>query len=181
MDGHFVPNISFGPQFVAAVRPHAKIPLDVHLMIERPDVYFPQFVKAGADRITVHVEAQHDVGDTLRKIRESGCRCGISINPDSDFRIVEPYLDQIDLILVMTVRPGFGGQAFMEAETMPKVAAAREWREKHNLGYHIQVDGGINTATVGTAALHGANVMVAGTSLFKADDMAASINAMRVA
>ena len=122
MDGHFVPNISFGPQFVAAVRPHAGLPLDVHLMVVRPDVYFPEFVKAGADRITVHIEAEHDVAETLKNIREAGCKCGLAINPDSDFSMVEPYLEQIDLMLVMTVRPGFGGQSFMETETMPKVA-----------------------------------------------------------
>ncbi|MDF1813967.1 MAG: ribulose-phosphate 3-epimerase [Verrucomicrobiales bacterium] len=181
MDGHFVPNISFGPQFVAAVRPRTGLTLDVHLMIERPDVYFPEFVKAGADRITVHVEAQHDVGDTLKKIRGSGCKCGLAINPDSDFALVEPWLDQIDLLLVMTVRPGFGGQAFMEAETMPKVAAGKAWRQKHGLSYHIEVDGGIDTETVAIAGAHGANVMVAGTSLFKAADMAESIELMREA
>jgi ribulose-phosphate 3-epimerase len=179
MDGHFVPNISFGPQFVAAIRPHATVPLDVHLMIERPDLYYPAFVKAGADRITVHVEAQHDVGDTLQKIRASGCRCGLAINPDSSFRLVEPFLDQIDLLLVMTVRPGFGGQEFMEAATMPMVAAAREWRQKHSLHYHIQVDGGIAPQTAAIAAAHGANVMVAGTSLFQVQDIAASIQLMR--
>lgn len=181
MDGHFVPNISFGPQFVAAVRPHAGLPLDVHLMIERPDVYLPAFVKAGADRITVHVEAEHNVSDTLKKIREAGCKCGLAINPDSHFHTVEPYLDQIDLLLVMTVRPGFGGQAFMEEETMPKVAAGRDWRRKHDLHYHIEVDGGIDTATVAIAAAHGANVMVAGTSLFRAKDMAESVEMMRLA
>ncbi len=181
MDGHFVPNISFGPQFVAAIRPHAGMPLDVHLMIERPDIYFPAFVKAGADRITVHVEAQHDVSDTLQRIRDSGCKCGLAINPDSAFSLAEPILDQIDLMLVMTVRPGFGGQAFMEDETMPLVAAARDWRQKKGLNYHIQVDGGIDTRTVAVAAAHGANVMVAGTSLFHARDMAETIRMMRQA
>jgi len=179
MDGHFVPNISFGPQFVAAIRPHTGMTLDVHLMIERPDVYLKEFIKAGADRITVHIEAQHDVGDTLKKIRAAGLGCGLAINPDSDFSSVEPFLDQIDLMLVMTVRPGFGGQAFMEQETMPKVAAARDFRTKHNLNYHIQVDGGIDLQTVSTAAANGANVMVAGTSLYRAENMTESIEIMR--
>ncbi len=181
MDGHFVPNISFGPQFVGAVRPHTGMTLDVHLMLERPDVYFPRFVEAGADRITVHIEVDHDVGATLAAIREAGCGCGLAINPDSDFASVEPYLDQIDLMLVMTVRPGFGGQAFMESETMPKVRAARDWRRKHNLSYHIQVDGGIDGQTVAIAGENGANVMVAGTSLFKAPDMPEAVEQMRLA
>lgn len=179
MDGHFVPNISFGPQFVAAIRPHTGLTLDVHLMIERPDVYLNEFIKAGANRITVHVEAQHDVPDTLKKIRDAGLGCGLAINPDSDFALVEPFLDQIDLMLVMTVRPGFGGQAFMEQETMPMVAAARDWRTKHNLKYHIQVDGGIDQQTVNIAAANGANVMVAGTALYRAENMAESIQTMR--
>ena len=119
MDGHFVDNISFGPQYVEAVRPHTQVPLDVHLMIERPDHYWPRFVKAGADNITVHVEAQHEVGKTLAEIREAGCRCGLALSPDTPFSDVEPFLEAIDLLLVMTVRPGFGGQSFMAAETMP--------------------------------------------------------------
>lgn len=181
MDGHFVPNISFGPQFVAAVRPYAGVPLDVHLMIDRPDIYFPEFVKAGADRITVHIEANHEVADTLQKIREAGCSAGLAINPDSDFGLVEPFLDQIDLLLVMTVRPGFGGQAFMEKETMPMVAAASAAREQRGLAYHIEVDGGIDTQTVAIAGANGANVMVAGTSLFRAANMSETIKEMRSA
>lgn len=181
MDGHFVPNLSFGPQFVEAARPHAGVTLDVHLMITRPDHYLPAFVKAGADRITVHVEADHDVAATLATIRESGCRCGLAISPDTPFSNVEPFLDQVDLLLVMTVRPGFGGQSFMEEETMPKVAAARDWRRRHDLAYHIEVDGGIDTRTVAIAAANGANVMVAGTSLFQAPNMAEAIERMRLA
>lgn len=180
MDGHFVDNISFGPQFVAAVRPHTRLFLDVHLMIVKPDHYFPRFVRAGAQNITVHVEADHDVSATLAAIRAAGCRCGLAFNPDTPFSAVEPYLGQIDLLLVMTVRPGFGGQAFMEAETMPKVAAARAAREERGLAYHIEVDGGIDRRTALIAASHGANVMVAGTSLFGAPDMAVAVKEMRV-
>jgi ribulose-phosphate 3-epimerase len=179
MDGHFVDNISFGPNFVKCVRPHTSLPLDVHLMIEYPDHYFPRFVKAGASRITVHVEAQHDVAATLRDIRAAGCGCGLAVSPDTEFEEASPYLDQIDLLLVMTVRPGFGGQAFMEVETMPKVAKAREERERRGLNYHIQVDGGIDSRTVQIAARHGANVMVAGTSLFGRTDMGAAIRELR--
>ncbi len=181
MDGHFVPNISFGPQFVGAIRPHCPIPLDVHLMIERPDRHYPAFVSAGADRITVHVEADHDVAGTLGAIRDAGCACGLAINPNSSFERVLPYLGMIDLLLVMTVRPGFGGQAFMREETMPTVAAARQHREREGLGYHIEVDGGIDLETVAIAAEHGANVMVAGTSLFGAADMGPVVERMRAA
>jgi len=179
MDGHFVPNISFGPQFVKAVRPHSELPLDVHLMITRPDVYLTRFLEAGADRITVHIEADYEVAETLGAIRKAGRKSGLAISPDTDFREVEPFLAQIDLLLVMTVRPGFGGQSFMEDETMPKVAAAREHREDRGLDFHIEVDGGIDSDTVAIAARYGANVMVAGTSVFRAADMAAAIEQLR--
>jgi len=180
MDGHFVDNISFGPEFVKFVRKCTALPLDVHLMVERPDHYFPRFVDAGVQNITVHVEANHDVADTLAKIRAAGCTCGLAINPDTDFSHLIHYLDQIDLLLVMTVRPGFGGQPFMETETMPKVAAARAERAVRGLTYHIEVDGGIDLRTVHIAAAHGANVMVAGTTVFKAPDIADAIEALRV-
>jgi ribulose-phosphate 3-epimerase len=179
MDGIFVENISFGPQFVRAVRPHTELTLDVHLMITHPDRYISQFVKAGSDRITVHVEAEHDIAATLRAIRDFGKQCGLALNPATPFDAVVPYLDQIDLLLVMTVVPGFGGQSFMEEETMPKVSAARDYREEHGLSYHIEVDGGIEQQTVHIAGENGANVMVAGTSLFGAEDMAGAITAMR--
>lgn len=179
MDGHFVENISFGPQFVGAVRPHTKLTLDVHLMITRPDKYLPMFIKAGADRITVHVEADHDVSATLKSIREAGLKCGLALNPATPFEDVVPYLDQIDLLLVMTVVPGFGGQSFMEKETMPKVAAAKEFREANGLAYHIEVDGGIDQETVKIAGENGANVMVAGTSLYGKPDMKSAIEGMR--
>lgn len=179
MDGHFVDNISFGPQFVKAARQHTTLPLDVHLMIERPDRYLPSFVEAGADNITVHVEANHDVGDTLDRIRLAGLNCGLAINPDTAFERVVPFLHQIDILLVMTVRPGFGGQEFLEGLTMPKVAAAKKARDENNYGFNIEVDGGINAETVHVAAAAGANVMVSGTSLFRADDMPAAISAFR--
>lgn len=179
MDGHFVENISFGPQFVAAVRPHTELTLDVHLMISKPDKYLSDFLDAGADRITVHVEAEHDVATTLRSIREAGRKCGLAFNPATGFDEVRPFLDQVDLLLVMTVVPGFGGQAFMEKETMPKAELARDFRAENGLAYHIEVDGGIDQDTVGIAAAHGANVMVAGTSLYGAPDMAAAIERMR--
>lgn len=178
MDGHFVDNISFGPQFVEALTTTNDFFYDVHLMIERPDHFLDRFIRAGADSITVHVEAHHDVAETLRRIRAAGLRAGLSLRPETDFSRVEPFLGQIDLLLVMTVVPGFGGQKFM-SERLPVCAAAREWRERHGASYHIQVDGGIYPDTAHLAREHGANVLVAGTALFGAEDMAAAIRALR--
>ena len=177
MDGHFVDNISFGPAFVDAAARVATVPLDVHLMIERPDHYFPRFAKS-ARHITVHVEAQHDVAQTLAAIRAAGCTCGIALRPATPFESLVPYLAQIDLLLVMTVVPGFGGQSFMH-EMMPKVRAAAAARARLGLGYRIQVDGGITTATAPVAIENGADTLVAGTSVFAAADPAAAIRVMR--
>jgi ribulose-phosphate 3-epimerase len=179
MDGHFVDNISFGPDLIAAVHATNDIFLDVHLMISRPDHYLPRFVEAGSDLITVHVEAEHDVADTLKRIRAAGCQAGLAINPATPLEEAEPYLELLDLLLVMTVVPGFGGQSFMGEETMPKVAEARAIRAERGLGYHIEVDGGIGVETARIAANYGANVFVAGSSTFRAPDMAAAIAAMR--
>lgn len=180
MDGHFVDNISFGPAMVAAVRqsePEAF--LDVHLMITRPDHYLPRFIKAGANMISIHVEdPQFDVGETLRRIREAGCKAGLVLNPATPLAEALPYLDKIDLLLCMTVVAGFGGQSFME-EVMPKVAMAAKLREERGLSFHIEVDGGIAVNTVEIAAAAGADVFVAGSSTFNAPDMAAAILALR--
>ncbi len=178
MDGHFVDNISFGPATVAAIRSRTEIPLDVHLMISRPDHYFPRFVEAGAQTITVHVEAEHDVAQTLQDIRAAGCKAGLCLNPPTPFERVEPYLGMIDLLLVMTVNPGFGGQKFMR-DMMAKVSAAADQRAHEGYGYHIEVDGGINVATAAEARQAGANVFVAGTSVFGQPDYAAAIQALR--
>jgi len=177
MDGHFVDNISFGPAVVDAVHKASALPVDVHLMIDRPDHYFSRFTRS-ATNITVHVEADHDVAKTLRGIREAGCAAGLSLRPATPFEKIVPYLDQIDLLLVMTVEPGFGGQPFME-EMMEKVRAAAEYRGKHGLGYHIEVDGGITEKTAPISIQSGANVLVAGTSVFGAKDMAAAIKSLR--
>ncbi len=178
MDGHFVDNLSFGPGIVRGVAKAAPAYLDVHLMIERPDRYWPPFAEAGASGITVHVEAEHDVGDTLRAIRKGGYRTGLALRPATPFRAAEPFLAEIDLLLVMTVEPGFGGQAFLR-EMLPKIAAARAMRERLGLGYDIEVDGGIEAASAGEAVRAGANVLVAGSWLFKAADMAAAIRELR--
>jgi len=180
MDGHFVDNISFGPAVVQAVHETNDIFLDVHLMISQPDHFLPRFVAAGADLITVHVEAHHDVGTTLRRIREAGCKAGLALNPATPLEEAEPFLDQIDLLLCMTVVPGFGGQAFMD-EVLPKVAAAAKWRDERGLSFHIEVDGGLDALTAARCAAAGANVMVAGSSTFRAPDMAAAVRAIREA
>jgi len=180
MDGHFVDNISFGPAVVATVRKQTALPLDVHLMIEHPDHYVPRFVEAGADSITVHVEpeAKHDVAQTLRAIRAAGCGAGLSLNPATPFEAIEPYLTQIDLLLVMTVHPGFGGQAF-RPEMMERVNRARDWREAHQATLHIEVDGGINAATAKLSIENGADVLVAGTSICRTEDYAQAIRELR--
>lgn len=180
MDGHFVDNISFGPAVCAAVRRATNAFLDVHLMISRPDHYLPRFLEAGPDLVTVHEEADHDVAETLRRIREAGAQAGLALNPATDLSAVEPHLGQIDLLLCMTVVPGFGGQAFLP-EVLEKIAAAAEIRRTRGLAFHIEVDGGINAQTAALCSAAGANVMVAGSSTFRASDMAAAIHAIREA
>ncbi|PYK56302.1 MAG: ribulose-phosphate 3-epimerase [Verrucomicrobia bacterium] len=176
MDGHFVDNISFGPEIVGRVRGLTSLPLDVHLMIEHADHYVPRFIKAGANSITVHVEpeAKHSVTETLRQIRDAGCRAGLTLNPETPFDLVEPFLDKIDMLLVMTVHPGFGGQSF-RADQMQKVKRARSLSSTIN----IEVDGGINVETARVSVENGANVLVAGTSIFHAPDYAKAIRELR--
>ena len=182
MDGNFVDNISFGPALIQAVHETNDVFLDVHLMIARPDHYLSRFVSAGADMVTVHVEpeAQHDVATTLKAIRDAGCKAGLALNPATPFETVVPFLADIDMLLVMTVVPGFGGQSFME-DMMAKVEAGVKYRTENNLTYHIQVDGGIGTETAAIAAQAGANVLVAGSSTFGAPDMAAAVQSIREA
>ena len=180
MDGQFVDNISFGPGMVKTIRGLTTLPLDVHLMIERADHYVPRFIEAGANSITVHVEpeAKHEIGKTLRAIREAGCRVGLTLNPETPFAFVEPHLPTIDLLLVMTVHPGFGGQTF-EPEMMEKVRRARDLRSSLGMRYALEVDGGITTETARFSIENGADVIVAGTAIFKTSDYAASIRALR--
>ncbi len=180
MDGHFVDNISFGPAIVGFVRKQTNLPLDVHLMIEHADHYVPRFVDAGANSITVHVEseAKHDVEKTLQQIRDAKCRVGLTLNPDTDFKLVEPFLDGIDMLLIMTVHPGFGGQSF-RPEQMDKVKRAAKWNESRSRKIDIEVDGGINAETARVSIENGANVLVAGTSIFKMDDYAKAIRDLR--
>ena len=180
MDGHFVDNISFGPALVGMVRKHTQLPLDVHLMIQHADHYLPRFIEAGANSITVHVEpeAEHEVGKSLAMIREAGCSVGLTLNPATPFEAVEPYLTTVDLLLVMTVHPGFGGQAF-RPEMMEKVRRAKQWREANGGKLQIEVDGGINADTAKLSVANGANILVAGTSVFRAPDYAEAIRELR--
>jgi ribulose-phosphate 3-epimerase len=180
MDGHFVDNISFGPDVVQLARKETALPLDVHLMIEHPDHYVPRFVKAGANSITVHVEpeAKHEVQKTLRQIRDGGCRAGLTLNPETRIEMIEPFLGQFDMLLVMTVHPGFGGQPF-RADQMEKVRRAAKWNESRRQKIDIEVDGGINPKTARISIENGANVLVAGTSIFRSDDYAKVIRELR--
>ena len=180
MDGHFVDNISFGPDVVRLVRKETSLPLDVHLMIEHADHYVPRFVKAGANSITVHVEpeAKHDVLETLRKIQDAGCRAGLTLNPETPIEMIEPFLDKFDMLLVMTVHPGFGGQPF-RADQMEKVRRAAKWNQSREHKIDIEVDGGINPETARISIENGANVLVAGTAIFRSDNYAKVIRELR--
>lgn len=169
MDGHFVPNISFGPQVVADLRPRTKLHFDVHLMLSHPDRYVAAFARAGAERLTVHVEADHDVAKTLAAIKAAGLRAGVAMNPDADPRRVLPFLGDVDLVLCMTVFPGFGGQAFMPSvlDSIRFVAAERAMR---GANFRLEVDGGIDVETGRLCRAAGADTFVAGTAFFKAPD-----------
>jgi ribulose-phosphate 3-epimerase len=179
MDGHFVPNLTFGPLLVEAINRVASVALDAHLMIENPGKYLGAFADAGADIITVHVEADGvDVKRDLRTIRDAGRHAGLSYNPDRTIEDAEPYLDAIDLLLVMSVFPGFGGQSFIES-VLPGIEKAASIREQRGLDFAIEIDGGINPETAVRARDAGADILVAGTAVFRQDDYAAAIAAIR--
>jgi len=174
MDGMFVPNITVGPLVVEALRPLSRIVFDVHLMIEKPVRYVNAFADAGADILTVHTEAEGEIREAIKAIKDRGLRAGISLNPGTPFSAVEKYLDEVDVLLVMTVQPGFGGQSFRE-EGLPKITAAGRYAEECNPGLEISVDGGINRETGRRCAEAGATVLAAGSYLFRMDDMASEI------
>ena len=178
MDGHFVPNLSFGPQVVKAIRPLTKLFFDVHLMCSEPEILLEPFAKAGADETIVHVELGERVPSLIRKIKALGKKVGLAINPPTAIAAVQPFLEQIDLLLVMTVNPGFGGQEFMP-ECLPKIQQAQAWRHEKNLSYRISVDGGINDQTAAECARAGADTFVAGTSLFGARSLKVAVSNMR--
>jgi ribulose-phosphate 3-epimerase len=178
MDGHFVPNISFGPQVVKAVRPFAKLFFDVHLMCAKPEILLESFAKAGADEMIIHVELGEQIPSLIWKIKSLGKKVGLAINPPTAISEVEPFLEKIDLLLVMTVNPGFGGQEFIH-ETVPKIQQVETWRREKNLRYRISVDGGINHETAAECARAGADTFVAGTSLFGARSLKNAVKKMR--
>ena len=177
MDGHFVPNISFGPQVVADLRPLTRLHFDVHLMLSHPDRYVAAFAKAGAERLTVHVEAEHDMAKTLAAIRSAGLKAGIAMNPDADPRRVLPFLNDVDLVLCMTVFPGFGGQSFMPS-VLPSLRLIAAERARLGLEFRLEVDGGINVETGRLCRDAGADTLVAGTAFFKAPDRPAFVRAL---
>ncbi len=178
MDGHFVPNISFGPAVVKAIRPCTKLFFDVHLMCSKPEILFQPFADAGADQMIIHAELGDQVMPLLWKIKSLGKKVGLAINPPTAIGMVQPFLDKIDSLLIMTVNPGFGGQPFIY-ETLPKIQQAAEWRRERKLGFNIEVDGGINFQTAAECARVGADTFVAGTSLFGQRNMKAAVKKMR--
>jgi len=178
MDGHFVPNITIGPMIVKAVRRVTDLPLDVHLMISNPDFFVEEFVKAGADMITVHAEAVDHLHRSIQHIRKAGARPAVSLNPASPLQMIEYVLDDLGMVLLMTVNPGFGGQAFIPG-VIPKIENLREIIDKRGLDTELQVDGGIGPKTIGPVSSAGANVFVAGSAIFHSDNYAETIRLMR--
>jgi len=174
MDGPFVPNITFGPDVVAAVHDASSLPLDTHLMISEPDEYLERFAKAGSSVLSIHIEARPDPRATLKAIRDLGVKAGLVLNPPTPFAAVEPYLGSIDLLLVMSVNPGFSGQSFIP-DVLSKVQQARDWRAEHGAAFEIEMDGGINPDTVKSAWDAGTDVVVAGAAVMRQADYAAAI------
>jgi ribulose-phosphate 3-epimerase len=174
MDGVFVPNLSFGPTVIKHVRPYTSLPFDVHLMIVRPERYLKQFAEAGADLITVHVEASDQVVESLDTIHVLGKRAGVSVNPETAFERAIPHLDKVDLLLIMSVHPGFGGQSFIP-DAVPKIREAVRLKKENGYRYEIEVDGGINRHTAKVCIDAGATVLVAGNALFGQADMGAEL------
>jgi len=178
MDGHFVPNLSFGPQTVADLRPKSKLFFDVHLMLDNPQDFVEAFISAGADQVSIHVEPDYDIESTLEKIRSLGAKPGIVLNPKTDFQTVLPYLDKIDIALAMTVQPGFGGQSF-DHSVLEKTASIDAYRAENSLDFRIQVDGGINLETAQLCRNAGVDTFVAGTAFFNSEDRSGFLKAIQ--
>jgi ribulose-phosphate 3-epimerase len=177
MDGHFVPNLTFGPQTVAALRQRSRLYFDVHLMLDEPQRFIEPFAKAGADNISIHVEPAYDHRATLARVRSLGCRCGLVLNPDTPAAAAEPFLGEVDLVLVMTVQPGFGGQAFRR-DVLPKIERLAAWRRERGLAFRLEVDGGVDLVTGPDCRAAGADTFVVGTAFFRAPDPAAVARAV---
>ena len=180
MDGHFVPNITIGPLVVEALRPKSKLVFDVHLMIEHPDEYVEDFVKAGADIISIHAEACPHLHRSIQNIKAHGVKAAVALNPATPLSAIEYVLENLDMVLLMTVNPGFGGQKFIP-EVLPKISDLRSWIKKLGLHTEIQVDGGVTPELAGTIAKAGATVLVAGSAIFHSPDIAAAVKALRSA
>ncbi|GEM00728.1 ribulose-phosphate 3-epimerase [Halolactibacillus halophilus] len=180
MDGHFVPNITIGPLIVDAIRPVTNLPLDVHLMIENPDQYIDQFADSGADIITVHYEACTHLHRTIMHIKEKGVKAGLVINPATPVELIRPILPELDLLLFMTVNPGFGGQSFIPS-VLDQIKQADQWRKDMQLDLEFEVDGGINTETAAWCKEAGIDVFVAGSFIFNKTDRHEAINQLRQA
>ena len=180
MDGHFVPNISFGAIALEAIRPLSTLPMDVHLMIENPDQYIEQFAKAGADYITVHVEACRHLHRTIQLIRSYGVKPGVVLNPHTPIESIQHILEDVDMVLFMTVNPGFGGQKFIES-VVPKVAALAKIIEERGLSVEIEIDGGINAETIVPCAKAGATIFVAGSAIYGKEDRAKALQEIKQA
>lgn len=178
MDGHFVPNITIGPLIVEAIRPITKLPLDVHLMIEHPDQYIEAFANAGADFITVHVEACKHLHRTIHHIKSFGVKAGVVLNPATPVQMIENVIDDIDMVLLMTVNPGFGGQKFIE-QVLPKIRQVKDLVDKKGLSVEIEVDGGVNEETARKCVEAGANVLVAGSAIYNEKDRKKAIEKIR--
>lgn len=179
MDGVYVPNITFGMPMVKALRKYTDMFLDVHLMITRPEKYVGQFCDAGADLVTFHPEASEDVEGALNEIKSKGVKCGLVVNADQPFSVAEPYLDRIDLLLIMTVQAGFGGQSFKE-DCLDKVRRGAEIKREKGYSYEIEIDGGVSPAIIERCKDAGGTVVVAGSAVFKAEDPAAAVRAMQI-
>jgi len=178
MDGHFVPNITIGPLVVDAIRPVTKLPLDVHLMIENPDQYIEAFAKAGADYISVHVEACRHLHRTIQMIKSFGIKAGVVLNPATPVEMIQHVIQDVDLVLLMTVNPGFGGQEFIP-EVLPKIRKVKQMAEEKGLNIEIEVDGGVNPETARQCMEAGANVLVAGSAIYNQPDYAKAISLIR--
>ncbi|MGM0840786.1 MAG: ribulose-phosphate 3-epimerase [Bacillota bacterium] len=178
MDGHFVPNITLGPMIVKAIRPLTTLPLDVHLMIENPGQYIEAFADAGADYITVHVEADPHLHRTIQMIKSKGVKAGVVLNPGTSAEMIKPILPDVDMVLLMTVNPGFGGQSFIPS-VVPKIKQIREWANEVNPALEIEVDGGINPETAAICAEAGADVFVAGSAIYNRSDRGAAIEELK--
>lgn len=178
MDGHFVPNITIGPLIVEAIRPVTKLPLDVHLMIENPDTYIPMFAKAGADYISVHVEACVHLHRTIQLIKSFGVKAGVVVNPATSIDMIKHIIEDVDLVLLMTVNPGFGGQSFIHS-VLPKIQEVSNFVKDKGISVEIEVDGGVNPETARLCVDAGANVLVAGSAIYNEKDRKQAITNIR--